>query len=59
MVFLNVMHPPAVSTALTFAFETGKVLPLFIIALGLLVVLIILQKSSMWLINRKTPLGLN
>lgn len=53
------MHPPAVSTALTFAFETGKVLPLFIIALGLLVVLIILQKSSMWLINRKTPLGLN
>lgn len=55
MVLLNVMHPPAVSTALTFAFETGKGLPLFLIALGLLVILIILQKVSVWLINRSVP----
>lgn len=55
MVLLNVMHPPAVSTALTFAFETGKTFPLFLIALGLLLVLVILQKISVWMINRKFP----
>ncbi len=55
MVLLNVMHPPAVSTALTFAFETGKTMPLFLIALGLLVVLVIIQKVSVWMINRKVP----
>ncbi|RYE24825.1 MAG: HPP family protein [Sphingobacteriaceae bacterium] len=52
MILLNIMHPPAVSTALTFAFETGKTLPLFIIALGILTVLVILQKVSVWLINK-------
>lgn len=55
MVFASVMHPPAVSTALTFAFSTGKTLPLFMIALGLLVILVILQKVSVWLINRSVP----
>lgn len=55
MVLLNVMHPPAVSTALTFAFETGKTMPLFLIALGLLIVLVIIQKVSVWMINRKVP----
>ncbi|RYE25737.1 MAG: HPP family protein [Sphingobacteriaceae bacterium] len=55
MVLLNVMHPPAVSTALTFAFATGKTMPLFLIALGLLIVLVIIQKVSVWIINRKIP----
>ena len=55
MVLANVMHPPAVSTALTFAFSEGKTLPLFLIAVGILVVLIIIQKVSVWLINRKVP----
>lgn len=55
MILLNVMHPPAVSTALTFAFVTGQALPLFIIALGILIVLIIVQKVSVWLINRNVP----
>ena len=54
MILLNVMHPPAVSTALTFAFEKGKTLPLFFIAVGMLIVLIILQKISVWLLNRKS-----
>ena len=54
MLLLNRMHPPAVSTALTFAFERGKTLPLFMIALGILVVLVILQKTSVWFINRYT-----
>ncbi len=58
MVLLNVMHPPAVSTALTFAFETGKTFSLFLIALGLLLVLVILQKVSVWMINRKFPKNL-
>ncbi|RYY18541.1 MAG: HPP family protein, partial [Sphingobacteriaceae bacterium] len=52
MVLLDVMHPPAVSTALTFAFETGKTLPLFFIALGLLLLLVIIQKISVWIISR-------
>ncbi|QJD95030.1 HPP family protein [Mucilaginibacter robiniae] len=55
MVLVGVMHPPAVSTALTFAFSTGKTLPLFMIALGLLVILVVLQKVSVWLINRNVP----
>ena len=54
MLVLDVMHPPAVSTALTFAFERGKTLPLFLIAVGILVLLLILQKTSLWLINRYT-----
>ena len=58
MVILNVMHPPAVSTALTFAFETGKTLPLFFIALGLLLILVIIQKVSVWMINRNVPKNL-
>ncbi len=55
MVLLNVMHPPAVSTALSFAFVTGQALPLFMIALGILIVLIVVQKFSVWLINRNVP----
>lgn len=55
MVLLDVMHPPAVSTALTFAFETGKTMPLFLIALGLLIVLVIIQKISVWIIKRNIP----
>ncbi len=54
MLLLDVMHPPAVSTALTFAFERGKTLPLFLIAVGLMVVLLVLQRVSLWLINRYT-----
>lgn len=55
MILLNVMHPPAVATALTFAFETGKTLPLFFIALGLLLLLVIIQKTSVWIISRNVP----
>jgi hypothetical protein len=54
-VLLNVMNLQAVSTALTFAFETVKKLPLFLIALNLLVILIVLQKVSVWLISRRIP----
>lgn len=54
MLLLHALHPPAVSTALIFAFETGKVntLLLFFGAIILLVILIILQKTTMWLITK-------
>lgn len=55
MILMNVMHPPAVATALSFAFVTSHALPLFMIALGILVVLIIVQKFSVWVINRNVP----
>ena len=55
MVLTKRMHPPAVSTALAFAFTTGKTLPLFMIAVGILVILVILQKISVWLIKKDKP----
>ena len=54
MILLNAMHPPAVSTALTFAFNNGEAVPLFLIAVGVLIVLLLLQGASIWLSNRYT-----
>lgn len=55
MIFTKTMHPPAVASALTFAFQDNKpdTLALFLFALLLLVLLIILQRTSLWLIRRK------
>ncbi|WP_207496749.1 HPP family protein [Aridibaculum aurantiacum] len=57
MIFLKAMHPPAVSTALSFAFREadGSNLLLFLTALSLLVVLIVLQRISIWLIRKEAP----
>ena len=54
MVVLDVVHPPAVSTALGFAFRSGPEsnLTLFGLALGLVAVLVILQRVSLWLLAR-------
>ena len=54
MIMANAMHPPAVSTALTFAFQPSKnnILLLFLFAVLLLVILIILQRISLWIIKR-------
>ncbi len=54
MILAKAMHPPAVSTALVFAFQYSKVntLLMFFFAIMLLVILIVLQRSSLWLINR-------
>ena len=58
MVSLNAMHPPAVGTALSFAFRAGQGegnLLLFGLAVGLVVVLVLLQRGSVYLLGRLTP----
>lgn len=54
MIFARAMHPPAVSTALLFAFQPPKAntLLLFLFAVLLLVILIILQRISLWIIRK-------
>ena len=53
-VSLRAMHPPAVSTALTFAFRNNPAssLMLFGLALGLIVGLVVLERASLWLLRR-------
>ncbi len=55
MIVTKAMHPPAVSSALTFAFQTAKpnTVMLFLFAVLLLAVLIVLQRTSLWLIRRQ------
>jgi CBS-domain-containing membrane protein len=54
MIVADAMHPPAVSTALGFAFRANSEnnLVLFALAVGLIAVLVVLQKSSVWLLKR-------
>ncbi len=54
MILTKAMHPPAVSTALIFAFEYKQVntLMMFFLAVLLLAILIGLQRASLWLIKR-------
>lgn len=54
MIVTKAMHPPAVSTALIFAFQYKdmNVVMMFFLAVLLLVILIILQRASLWLIKR-------
>ena len=54
MIGAKAMHPPAVSTAMTFAFQDGTAhtLLMFGLALMLLAVLVALQHTSLWLIKR-------
>jgi CBS-domain-containing membrane protein len=54
MIGTKAMHPPAVSSAMIFAFQHTKpdTLMLFISAVLLLVILIVLQRASLWLIRK-------
>jgi CBS-domain-containing membrane protein len=54
MILLDVVHPPAVSTALAFAFRSGPEsnLVLFTMAVGIIVLLIGLQRITLWLLAR-------
>ena len=62
MIIAKAMHPPAVSTALVFAFQHTKpnTLLMFFFTVCLLVILVVLQSVSVWLIkrseNKKTAL---
>ena len=54
MIAFDAVHPPAVSTALSFGFRAGtdNNLLLFGLAVGLVAVLIALERSSLWLLAR-------
>ncbi|MGI8634808.1 MAG: HPP family protein [Segetibacter sp.] len=54
MILADAMHPPAVSSALIFAFQVKKpdVLLLFFLAIILLILLVIFQRASLWLIKK-------
>lgn len=54
MVLLDVVHPPAVSTSLTFAPRAGteRDIVLVALALGMIVALVALQRSAVWLLAR-------
>ena len=54
MILLDAVHPPAVSTALGFAFRSGPEsnLALFAGAVGLIALLVGLQRASTWILRR-------
>lgn len=54
MIIADAVHPPAVATTLSFAFKasTESNLLLFACAVGLVVILVILQRSSLWPLAR-------
>jgi CBS-domain-containing membrane protein len=55
IVALDAMHPPAMSTALSFSFHTNSVKTLAIFGLAMLVIasLAALQKAAFWLVHRQ------
>jgi hypothetical protein len=60
MIVTNTMHPPAVATALNFAFRAGAGegnLALFGLAVGLVLVLLGVQRGSAYLVRRFTSLA--
>jgi CBS-domain-containing membrane protein len=54
MIVLDVVHPPAVATTLGFGLKAGDAtnLALFFLALAITVVLLGLQRLSLWLVTR-------
>lgn len=54
MILLDVVHPPAVSTSLSFAFRTGAEsnLVLFALAVGITASLVILERVALWMLAR-------
>ncbi|KOP28333.1 hypothetical protein AMR41_00400 [Hapalosiphon sp. MRB220] len=53
MIFLDVVHPPAVSTSLSFALRAGheKNLILFGMAVGITAILVLLEHYALWLLT--------
>ena len=54
MIVLDVMHPPAVATAMSFSLRADDAsdLGLFALSVGVLAVLVLLQRSALWLLGR-------
>lgn len=62
MIGLDAMHPPAVATALNFAFRAGSGegnLLLFGLAVGVVLILVGLQRGSAYLLARLTPVAVS
>lgn len=57
LVAFNVVHPPAVSTALAFAFQEAKTsnLLLFALAVGLIALLVAIERACLWMVRRWRP----
>jgi CBS-domain-containing membrane protein len=49
MVLLDIVHPPAVDTALSFAFRGEDERTILLFALALIAVLVVLQRGVLWL----------
>lgn len=56
MILIDAMHPPAVSTALSFAFRTSTndTLLLFGLAVGATCVLVLMNRAALWSLKRLT-----
>ena len=52
MILLDLVHPPAVATSLSFALRAGDASNLFLfgLAVGITTILVILERFSLWLI---------
>ena len=59
MILLDAVHPPAASTSLIFAFRAGDEsnLVLFALAVGVTAVLIVLERSALWQLERGLKRG--
>ena len=57
LVILDAVHPPAISTALSFSFKgtDESNIMLFGLAVGLIALLVTMQRTSKWLLLRLTP----
>ncbi|RAM48022.1 MAG: HPP family protein [Hapalosiphonaceae cyanobacterium JJU2] len=53
MILLDAVHPPAVSTSLSFALRAGheKNLVLFSMAVGITAILVLLERCALWLLT--------
>ena len=54
LILLDAVHPPAISTSLSFAFRAGSEsnLVLFGMAVGMTAVLVVLERGALWLLAR-------
>jgi CBS-domain-containing membrane protein len=54
MIVCDAMHPPGVSTALSFGLRSGDAsnLALFCMAVGVTALLVVLQRSALWMVRR-------
>lgn len=59
LIVFDVVHPPAVSTALGFAFlpRQDQVVGIFLLSLGLVAALVILQRIALWTLRRVQAAG--